>query len=93
MILFFIQMGHALLAGTASMDFGGRKAAGTAAGFFDGVQYLAGSIAGFTVAKILQHYKGTGNEWGYWALFPISTCLIGLFISISLWNKKPQKEV
>jgi len=43
---FGISMVHSMLSGTASMDFGGKKAAATAAGLFDGMQYLAGSVVG-----------------------------------------------
>src|SRR5512140_1428608 len=37
---FAISIVHSMLSGTASMDFGGKKAAATAAGMFDGMQYL-----------------------------------------------------
>src|SRR5262249_4869161 len=36
---FAISMVHSMLSGTASMDFGGSRAAATAAGLFDGMQY------------------------------------------------------
>ena len=38
---------HGMLSGTASMDFGGTKAAATVAGLLDGVQYLASGLTGF----------------------------------------------
>lgn len=41
----FANGAHAMICGAASMDFGGRKAAATAAGLFDGMQYLASSLA------------------------------------------------
>ncbi len=38
-----ISMVHSMLSGTASMDFGGKRAAATATGMFDGMQYLGGA--------------------------------------------------
>ena len=43
---FFVNGAHGMVGGAASMDFGGRKAAATAAGLFDGMQYLASSMVG-----------------------------------------------
>ena len=43
---FFVNGAHGMVGGAASMDFGGRKAAATAAGLFDGMQYLASSLRG-----------------------------------------------
>jgi OPA family glycerol-3-phosphate transporter-like MFS transporter len=50
---FAISMVHSMLSGTASMDFGGRKAAASAAGMFDGMQYLGGSVVGVGMGAIL----------------------------------------
>lgn len=81
----FIQSAHSLLAGTASMDFGGRKAVSTAAGFFDGAQYLAGAIAGVGLGKLLDLY-------GYkiWPFVPIPFALLGSLLIATLWNVKPK---
>ncbi len=53
---------HGLLSGTASMDFGGRRAAATAAGLLDGVQYLGSGLVGFGLGALIDHY--------HWAIWP-----------------------
>ncbi|RYG94168.1 MAG: MFS transporter, partial [Alphaproteobacteria bacterium] len=50
---FFIQAAHSMVGGAASMDFGGRKAVATAAGLFDGAQYLAGAIAAQGIGRLV----------------------------------------
>jgi OPA family glycerol-3-phosphate transporter-like MFS transporter len=50
-----ISMVHSMLSGTASMDFGGQRAAATAAGMFDGMQYVGGSFVGFGMGWLLEH--------------------------------------
>jgi OPA family glycerol-3-phosphate transporter-like MFS transporter len=87
--LFFIQAGHTVLAGTASMDYGGRKAAATATGLLDGIQYLGGAFVGYGIGWVLQHFKGDEHMWKMWALFPLPTIVVGIFLSIYLWDKKP----
>jgi OPA family glycerol-3-phosphate transporter-like MFS transporter len=87
--LFFIQVGHTVLAGTASMDYGGRKAAATATGLLDGIQYLGGAFVGYGIGWVLQHFKGDEHMWKMWALFPLPTIVVGIFLSIYLWDKKP----
>src|SRR5205807_2231682 len=46
-VSFFVQSAHSLVGGAASMDFGGKKAVATAAGLFDGAQYLAATVVGY----------------------------------------------
>lgn len=43
---FAISVVHSMLSGTASMDFGGRKAVTSATGMFDGMQYIGGATVG-----------------------------------------------
>lgn len=76
---------HGMLSGTASMDFGGKKAAATAAGLLDGVQYLGAGLTGFGLGKILDVY-----HWGVWtyALVPFSAA--GALLMLTLWNAKPK---
>lgn len=57
-----ISMVHSMLSGTASMDFGGQRAAATATGMFDGMQYLGGAAVGIGVGWILDNFG-----WGYWS--------------------------
>jgi OPA family glycerol-3-phosphate transporter-like MFS transporter len=77
---------HGMLSGTASMDFGGRKAAASAAGLLDGIQYVASGFTGFGLGWIIKTWG-----WGVWtwALVPFSCC--GALIMSTLWNEKPQQ--
>jgi OPA family glycerol-3-phosphate transporter-like MFS transporter len=79
---------HGMLSGTASMDFGGRKAAASAAGLLDGVQYLASGLTGFGLGWIIQHH---GWRWWTWSIIPFS--VIGAGIMLTLWNEKPRRTI
>jgi OPA family glycerol-3-phosphate transporter-like MFS transporter len=74
---------HGLLSGTASMDFGGRRAAATAAGLLDGVQYIGSGLAGFGLGALLDRY-----HWSIWpyALIPFS--IAGAAFMLRLWNAR-----
>lgn len=93
----FIFGVHGMLSGTASMDFGGRKAAATVAGALDGIQYIGSGLTGFGLGWILKTYGWDGssvigrapaNAW-VWvgAIIPFS--LMGAFIMTRIWNAKP----
>ena len=69
------------------MDFGGKKAAATAAGLFDGVQYIAGAIVGVSLGKLLDTLG-----WGIWPFAPIPFALAGAAIMSRLWNVLPGKR-
>jgi len=51
---------HGMLSGTASMDFGGRKAAATAAGMLDGIQYVAAGFTGYWMGWVLKTFGWDG---------------------------------
>jgi OPA family glycerol-3-phosphate transporter-like MFS transporter len=78
---------HGMLTGTASMDFGGTKAASTVAGMLDGVQYLASGLTGF----LLGHFLDTLG-WGAWTWMLIPFSAIGALLMIRLWNESPLKN-
>jgi len=97
----FIFGVHGMLSGTASMDFGGRKAAATAAGMLDGIQYIASGLTGFGLGWILKTYgwDGTPLVEGYqpanasvwvWSIIPFSA--LGAIIMTRIWNAKPQRH-
>jgi len=77
---------HGMLTGTASMDFGGTKAASTVAGMLDGVQYLASGLTGF----LLGHFLDTLG-WGAWTWMLIPFSAIGALLMLRLWNASPLK--
>ena len=81
---FFVNGAHGMVGGAASMDFGGRKAAATAAGLFDGMQYLASSLVGLGMGWVLDHWG-----WGAWPWVPIPFACVGAFIISRLWNAHP----
>ena len=81
---FFVNGAHGMVGGAASMDFGGRKAAATAAGLFDGMQYLASSMVGLGMGWVLDHWG-----WGAWPWVPIPFACAGALIISRLWDVTP----
>lgn len=84
LLSFCVNGAHGMIGGAASMDFGGRKAAATAAGMFDGVQYLAGAFVGIGVGYISEHWG-----WVAWHWAPIPFALVGAALVGTLWNVVP----
>ncbi len=82
---FAISMVHSMLSGTASMDFGGKKAAASATGMFDGMQYIGGSAVGIGMGWLLEHFG-----WGTWGPSMIGFSLIGAILMLRLWNVVPK---
>jgi OPA family glycerol-3-phosphate transporter-like MFS transporter len=79
-----ISMVHSMLSGTASMDFGGTRAAASAAGMFDGMQYVGGSFVGLGMGLLLDRFG-----WGAWAPSMIGFSAIGAVLMLVVWNAKP----
>ncbi len=82
---FSISVVHSMLSGTASMDFGGKRAAGTAAGVFDGMQYIGGAFVGVGMGWLLDSYG-----WGAWGPSMIGFAFIGAILMLFLWNARPK---
>jgi OPA family glycerol-3-phosphate transporter-like MFS transporter len=82
---FAISIVHSMLSGTASMDFGGKKAAATAAGMFDGMQYVGGSVVGIGMGWMLDRFG-----WGAWGPSMIGFSVIGGLLMLLLWNARPK---
>lgn len=94
-IAFFIQSAHSLVGGAASMDFGGKKAVATAAGLFDGAQYLAGAIITRGLGPLLDAYKDPkvpGAEFDVWPLAPLPFAIIGAILIARLWYVVPGRK-
>lgn len=83
---FAISMVHSMLSGTASMDFGGKRAAATAAGMFDGMQYIGGSVMGYGMGALLDAYG-----WGVWGPSMIGFSALGALLMLPLWNARPKR--
>jgi OPA family glycerol-3-phosphate transporter-like MFS transporter len=82
-----ISMVHSMLSGTASMDFGGKRAAATATGMFDGMQYIGGAAVGIGVGWLLDNFG-----WGAWGPSMIGFSLIGAILMLKLWNATPKRS-
>ena len=80
-----ISMVHSMLSGTASMDFGGKRAAATAAGMFDGMQYIGGSFVGYGMGWLLDKHG-----WGTWGPSMIGFAAVGAVLMLVLWNARPR---
>ncbi len=80
-----ISMVHSMLSGTASMDFGGKRAAATAAGMFDGMQYVGGFFAGIGIGWLVDKYG-----WDAWAPSMIGFAAIAMILMGFLWNARPK---
>jgi OPA family glycerol-3-phosphate transporter-like MFS transporter len=86
MLSFFVNGAHGLIGGAASMDFGGKRGAATAAGLFDGMQYFfAAPFTGILVGQITQDYG-----WQVWKLWPIPFAIVGAAVMGTLWNVTPR---
>ncbi|HMS63811.1 MAG TPA: MFS transporter [Ignavibacteria bacterium] len=82
-----ISMVHSMLSGTASMDFGGQRAAATATGMFDGMQYMGGAAVGIGVGWLLDNYG-----WEAWSPSMIGFAAAGAILMLFLWNAKPKPK-
>jgi OPA family glycerol-3-phosphate transporter-like MFS transporter len=92
----FIFGVHGMLSGTASMDFGGRKAAASVAGALDGIQYVGSGLTGFGLGWVLKTYGWDGiaspghdpvHAW-VWVGCIIPFSFIGAFIMTRIWSAK-----
>jgi hypothetical protein len=87
-IVFLISLcvigSHGVLSGTATMDFGGRKAAGTAVGMIDGFVYLGTAVQSVSLGFL------TERNWAYWPPFLVPFALIGTVLCFRIWNAKPK---
>ena len=81
-----ISMVHSMLSGTASMDFGGKRAAATAAGMFDGMQYVGGSVMGVGAGWLIETYG-----WNTWGPSMVGFSVIGAILMLKLWNARPSR--
>jgi OPA family glycerol-3-phosphate transporter-like MFS transporter len=83
-IISFAVIGtHGMLSGTATMDFGGRKAAGTAVGLIDGLVYLGTGVQSLALGFI------TTWNWQFWPVFLIPFAVAGIGLTMRIWHAIP----
>jgi OPA family glycerol-3-phosphate transporter-like MFS transporter len=87
LLSFAVNGAHGMVGGAASMDFGGRKAAATAAGLFDGMQYVASAVVGPAVPWLQKNHG-----WEAWILAPIPAAIVGALLMSRLWRTLPGKR-
>lgn len=75
---------HGLLSGTATMDFGGRKAAATAVGMIDGAVYLGTALQSISLGYL------TSKSWAAWPPFLIPFAVLGFVGCLQIWHAKPK---
>ncbi len=75
---------HSLLSGTASADFGGRKATATASGIIDGFVYLGSGVQSLAIGYI------SGWNWQFWPVFLIPFTIVGFVLSVRFWKNLPE---
>ena len=94
---------HGMLSGTASQDFGGKKNAGIAVGIIDGFVYAGSALQSWIYGRGLPAAKlecpdGSMvsnpaakdiDNWTIWPYAMIPVALVGLVLSIILWNARP----
>ncbi len=82
---------HGMLAGTASMDFSGKKSVGTAVGLIDGVVYLGTSAESLYYGAVLPNGEAAKDptHWMAWPVAMIPIALIGFYLTTRLWHAHP----
>ena len=76
---------HGLLSGTATMDFGGRRAAATAVGVIDGFVYLGSGVQAWALGVL------TTKDWAFWPMFLLPFAVVGSLLCLRIWDAKPGK--
>jgi OPA family glycerol-3-phosphate transporter-like MFS transporter len=85
LVISFAVIGtHGMLSGTATMDFGGRKNAGTAVGLIDGAVYLGTGLQALSLGYL------TEKSWSYWPVFLVPFSLIGFVLSMKIRKAMPK---
>ena len=61
------------------------KAVATAAGLFDGAQYVAGAIVAQTLGHVIDKFG-----WSAWGITQVPFAVVGAMLIATLWNARPQ---
>lgn len=82
---FFLLGPYSLVGGVVALDFGGRRTAGTAAGLLDGIGYLAATLSGVGIAKVLVQ---SGWDMAYSAMAFLT--VLAILLCGLLWKVRPR---
>jgi OPA family glycerol-3-phosphate transporter-like MFS transporter len=74
---------HSIMSGTATADFGGKKASATATGVADAFSKAGASVQSFVIGIIAT------KSWSYWPMFLLPFTILGLVFAIKMWNVLP----
>ena len=79
---------NGMLAGVASQDFGGRRAAGTATGLIDGFAYMGTAAQAFVYGRLLPSGPAAKDvdNWYSWPIAMIPVAVVGLALAASVYN-------
>jgi OPA family glycerol-3-phosphate transporter-like MFS transporter len=83
---------NGMMSGVASMDFGGKRGAGTATGLIDGFVYF-GTTAQDIVYGFLLPEKGSAaakevSSWYAWPIAMLPVAVVGIALSLTVWNAR-----
>lgn len=84
---------HGILSGTSTTDFGGAKNAGAAVGIVDGMVYLGTGLQSVIIGAVTPTGEAAKdpNNWFWWPVFLVPFSLVGLALSVKIWNAVPKK--
>jgi OPA family glycerol-3-phosphate transporter-like MFS transporter len=75
---------HSIMSGTATADFGGKKAAATATGIADAFSYAGSAVQSFALGIL------TTKDWRYWPLFLLPFTILGLYFAFKMRKDIPE---
>ena len=74
---------HSIMSGTATADFGGKKAAATATGIADAFAYAGSALQSFVIGK------AASVSWSYWPMVLLPFGILGLVFCLKMWTVLP----
>jgi OPA family glycerol-3-phosphate transporter-like MFS transporter len=74
---FLLLAPYSFLTGVIALDFGGKRGSATVCGIFDGVGYLGGILAGYTIAGVIGE-RGWPTTFGVLASVTLAACIVGV---------------
>jgi OPA family glycerol-3-phosphate transporter-like MFS transporter len=75
---------HSIMSGTATADFGGKKAAATATGIADAFAYAGSAIQSFVIGY------ASSKSWSYWPMVLLPFAILGLIFCLKMWTVVPE---